>query len=251
QPLGFASTGARRSIDDLRIFRRAAIRGVVAVREAWPISSSDRAVQEATVVVAQELPVRGPPAASPSSEAAATHRSLTSTASAWAGREELPASRTAAEPRAMRQRDLPAPSLRISDASVALTLSETVRSPLAPTPAPIAPRAVLRALPYGAGRLMRSPPVLGDASRPAPKPSWSPAATDRGPSTAIGATAAPVSPSPDLVLGRQVEAASAVAASASVAPPVGAARAPSARSDLPSHPLERDTARAALVDIRV
>jgi hypothetical protein len=190
QPPGLSSTAAPRRVDDMRVFRRAAVSAAAIVGQRWPISISNAAIadstrtgippQAATVIrgeilapsfttnLAREIPpiIRVSEAYAPA--VAPTTRS-----------EPSASIITGVESRLVRQKNSPVIPLATTNATVALTPDAMADGPSAPVLGLLAPAGVVRALLYNTGTLGRSSLVLRSAAGSAPVPLSPPIAVDR------------------------------------------------------------------------
>src|SRR6516225_158981 len=193
QPPGLRSPAPPRRVDDIRVFRRAAVSAAAIVGQRWPIPVSNIVTADSALVGLQPQAATvirdtaGPSlTASLGGEAPAMNHAAE--AAAWAvmpaGRPELFVSMTGVESRVMRQRSFPALPLTTTDATVALTLNMTARGPLAPVSQPVAHAGMLGALSNKIGTSSRAWDMVHGASWVASEPSSLRVAVDRGTASA-------------------------------------------------------------------
>jgi hypothetical protein len=184
QPTELAS--ARRWLDDVRIFRRAARSGVTVVPRYRPIAVSDIVLADAeraglpsqAATVIAERPVVLSPAATAGGQLRATNQVPVSAASAWAiapgGRPDLSVSRGSVRTRVMRQQNEGSMPVAMHYATVSSSLDAMARGSLALPTWPDAPFGVRRVSRYRIGTSVSALPEVRGASWSAPAPSPSP-----------------------------------------------------------------------------
>ena len=166
QPPGLASTAPPRRVDDLRVFRHAAVTVVAIAGQRWPISISDAAVADSTrtgIAPQTATDMRGDIvglslATSLARELPPINRVSEAYARAVAPttRPEPSASISAGvESRLARQKNSPVLPITTTNETVALTADAMAYGPSAPVSRPFAPAGVVRTLSYNVGTLGR------------------------------------------------------------------------------------------------